>query len=282
MANFRNRTYHDSLIADAAPMPFGVAHALSRIYQDYADYAIIKPKTLLKFGRFDSVGTTAVTVQQTGGTEVLPTTNAIDTISSSELADTQDITIEGHTVTGTGTDAQFTFAIQTKTLTGQTKAVLSTPLARVSRAYVNDATVPTGKVYIYEDTTISAGVPTDATKIHLTIEGDTANTQSYKAATTFSSTDYFIMTTLSASIDKKTSAVADFELQTQTVGGIFRPNFRFGLSTTGSNSIAHVFDPPLIIPKNADVRIRATASTSGVEVDASFNGYLATTDINGA
>ena len=263
-------------------MPFGLAHALGRIEYDYNQKVIIKPKALLKFGKYASLGTSAETVQELGGTEDLQTTNSIDTISSSQTADTQNITIEGHTVTGTGTDAQFTFVTQTKTLTGQTKVVLDTPLARVSRAYVNDATVPTGRIYIYEDTVITAGVPDDLTTAHLTIQGDTSSTQSFKCATTISNTDYYILTVFSASIDKKTSAVADFEFQIRRAGSVFRPVFRLGLSTTGSNTIVRAFDPPIVVPRNSDVRVRATSSASNTDVDASFNGYLATTDLEGA
>ena len=36
-----------------------------------------------------------------------------------------------------------------------------------------------------------------------------------------------------------------------------------------------LFDPYVIIPKNADMRVVATSDTNNVEVDASFQAYLA-------
>lgn len=257
-----------------------VSQAEREILSTYGDVVSVeaKAKSLLKFGRNANVGTSYETVWEYGGNETYVTTNAIDTVSSSSASDTAtEMFIEGHTVSGTGTSSQFTFVTQTVTLNGQNKVTLATPLARVSRAYVANSTVLVGDFYVYEDDTLSSGVPTTATKVHMTVEGATSgHTQSFKAATTFSNTDYAIVTGGYAAVNKKTSANVDFVIEVRQAGGVFRPaGGRIALQSGGQTTQQIQFDPYVIIPKNADVRVRAIASTTAVEVDASFQAYLA-------
>jgi len=254
---------------------FWMRHALEEIEGTYGDKVRTKGKSLFKFGKNLAVGTSLETVWSTGGHETYVTTNAIDTVSSSSASDTATvIKIEGHTVSGTGADAQFTFVVQSVTLNGQNKVVLATPLARVSRAYVYSGSL-VGDVYVAEDDTLSGGVPTTQSKIHLEVNYATSgDSQSFKAATTFSNTDYFVVTGLMLSVGKKTSATVDFSFEVRGVGGIFLPKFQTSLATAGQNSIQLMAKPYFIIPKNADVRVEAIASTSNVEADAMFMGII--------
>lgn len=260
------------------PNDFDVQLAELIIADTYGDTVsvVAKKKTLLKFGRNAGVGTSYETVWEYGGDETYATTNAIDTISSSDAADTAVMYVEGHTVSGTGASSQFTFTTQTATLNGQNKVVLGTPLARVSRAYVQSGTIA-GDVYVYEDDTLSGGVPTTASKVHINIDQTGAgHTQSFKAATTFSNSDYFICTGGYAALNKKTAATVDLVIEVRQPGGAFRPaSGRISLKTDGTTTRDIAFKPYVIVPKNSDMRIRAIASTTGVEVDASFQGYLA-------
>lgn len=255
-----------------------ITYAEAVILGTYGDTVSVaeKAKPLFKFGRNAGVGTSNETVWEYGGDETYVTTNVIDTISSSDAADAAVIYVEGHTISGTGTDSQFTFVSQTATLNGQNKVVLSTPLARVSRAYVQSGTIA-GDIYVAEDDTLSGGVPTTAAKVHITIEGATSgHTQTFKAATTFSNLDYFICTGGYVSVNKKTSAAVDVVMEARTPGGVFRPvGGRISLKTDGTTTEQIAFNPYVIVPKNSDIRIRAVASTTAVEVDASFQGYLA-------
>lgn len=255
-----------------------IAHAERVILSTYGDTVSVeeKAKDLFKFGRNASVGTSSVTVWDANQDETFATTNAIDTISSSNASDTQEIAIEGHTVSGTGADAQFTFVVQTATLNGQSKVTLDTPLARCSRLYVNSNAQPAGDIYVYQDDTISGGVPTTSSKIHNTILGSDGFTQSYKCASTISNTDYYIVTGGYAAVAKKTAASADFTFQVRRPGGVFRPaGGRIALQSGGQTTAAITFDPYVIVPKNSDFRVVASASTTNVEVDATIQGYLA-------
>ena len=144
------------------------------ILSTYGDNVSIhdKEKFLYKFGANPSVGTTRATLWYTGQdqaneTYVADNTNSIDTISSSSASDTEVVTIEGHTMSG----GDKTFVVQTATLNGQNKVTLGTALNRCTRVYHagQSTTDLVGEIYVYEDTTITSGKPTDTTKIHITV-----------------------------------------------------------------------------------------------------------------
>jgi len=248
----------------------GVSHALGIIDDTYGVQAVIKDKTLLKFGRNEDVGTSYEDVWQYGGTETLPTTNAIDTVSSSSGSDTTTLVVEGFVLTG----GNKIFTVQTVTLTGQTKALLTTPLARCTRAYASGAADLVGDVYVYEDDTLSAGVPTTAAKVHIDIKGTEGENQSFKASTSISYQDYWIITQIYVAVLRKTAAQANFQLQVKDNGFVWRSQNILNAASTAAPTAVNL-NPPIIIPSNADVRVRAQASTTGVDCVAWMNGYLA-------
>ena len=256
---------------------FALNLAVAEIEKTYGDRVDVqsKAKTLLKFGRNDDLSTTSETLWTVGGNETYVTTNVIDSIVSSSAADTATVSIEGHTVSGTGADAQYTSVIQTVILNGQTRVALTTPLARVSRmAIVDDSTVA-GSVVVYENSALTAGVPDDVTKVHNEIDGIVGDTQSFKAATTFSNTDYFVMTALSISVNRQQSRSVDFTLERRVPGGLFLPIVRMSASSTGGPTINKNFYPYVVVPKNSDLRIVGISSSTATEVNASFQGILA-------
>lgn len=240
--------------------------AINQIYDVYSDSVKIKPKSLLKFGRNDSIDiATPETVQFAGGTETYATGNTIDTISSSSTSDTQSVVIEGHTLSG----SSLTFVSQTVTLTGQTKALLTTPLYRCTKLYNNSATDFVGNIYVYEDTAIASGVPSDATKIHIKI--DPTKNQSEKASTSFSSVDYGIITSVYGGVTSKRTAVAEFNLQVREFGKTFRTILNWS-SVQGMTRVT--LEPHIIVPPNSDIRITAKVSVNDTEVVAGFNSYF--------
>lgn len=241
------------------------------IQATYGDYVSIdkKAKSLLKFGRSGELSTnTMETISTVGGNETYLTTNDIAFISSSSASDTQQITIEGHTIS----NGEFTFVVQTATLSGQNAVGLTTDLARVSRIYNSDSTELVGRVVVYENATLSGGIPTDVTKIHIDIIAGFQ--QSFKAATTFSNTDYFIMTELYGAVSLKQTAAVDFYLEMREAGKVFRQISCFTASSAGGNSDIKL-DPAIIIPKNADVRLRCETGTNNAVAFGIFKGYLA-------
>ena len=264
------------IAADTSRRDFGVVMAERAIESDFGDTAsvIAKNKSLLKFGSITNLGTSRSTIGTWGSGEInetYVTTNAITHFASSDGGDTGDMVVEGHTVSGTGTDAEFTFVVQTVTLDGQTKTALTTPLARCSRVYNTTGTEWVGDIYIAQDVTFTSGVPQTASAIHMVVPA--GEQQSFKAATTISNADYYILSEFLVSVGKKTNAVVDFRLEIRRVGGVFRP-VSFATVSDG-NSVTTLFNPPVIVPKNADVRLTAEASTTNVAASGWFNGYLA-------
>lgn len=253
---------------------FSVKLAEEIIFDTFGDRVSVweKKKTLLKFGKREDVGTSTATIAKLGAGELHETyvsTNAITTISSSDAGDTGAAKLEYHTVSG----GVFTFGIQDVTLNGQNQVTLTTPCARVSRLYNDTSTDWVGDIYVYETDTATAGVPNTATKVHMVVPA--GQNQTFKMATTISNTDYWIVTGGAASVNKKTSASVDFELQIRQANKVFRPAAIITLDSASGNNFEVFFDPPVIVPKNADVRVVATASTTAVAVSAWINGYLA-------
>ena len=249
-----------------------LVQAEREIEATYGDRVSIdrKAKSLIKFGRSAELGTTGLeTVWTVGGNEVYVSDNSISFISSSSASDTQQITIEGHTVDANG---DFTFVVQTVTLEGQNTVALDTDLARVSRAYNSDSTELVGRVVVYENTTVVGGVPSDATKIHIDIP--LGFQQSFKAATTFSNQDYYLCTGFYGAVSAKQSGAVDFYIEVRDKGKVFLPKGSFTASSTGGAADISL-DPAILIPKNADIRIRCETETNNIVTFGIFKGYIA-------
>lgn len=245
------------------------------IQATYGDYVSIdkKAKSLLKFGKSAALSVNSFeTIWTVGGNEVYVSDNTIAYVSSSDATDVQEVTIEGHTVTGTGFDQEFTFVVQNVTLNGQTPVALATPLARTSRMYNNNGQELVGRVVVYENTTVVGGVPSDATKIHLDIPAGFQS--SFKAATTFSKEDYYLITGAYGAVSLKQSAAVDFYLELRDAGKTFRQAALFTASSAGG-AFNIELDPCIIVPKNADVRITCETSSNNAVAFGVFRGYLA-------
>ena len=246
------------------------------VYSTYGQRVSIdaKAKSLLKFGKSGDLSTTAglQTVWSVDGNEVYISTNLIDRVVSSSASDIHEVLIEGHSIEGTGEDAKFTFVVQAVTLNGQTPVALTTPLARVSRVNNNNGAEIVGVVAVYQDSAVTNGVPDDVTKVHINIP--LGFQQSFKAATTFSNTDYFFLTGCYGAVSQKQTAAADFYIELREVGKSFRQIACLTASSSGG-SFNIEFDPAIIIPRNADVRIRCETGTNNAVVFTNFRGYLA-------
>lgn len=230
-----------------------------------------KGKNLLKFGENQEVGTTDSTIMDLPAGELHETyvaANLINSVSSGNNGDTVTLKVEGHTIDGSG---NFTFVVQSVTLTGQTTAPLTTALARISRAYVDDSTDLVGKVYFYETDTVVAGVPQTATKIHLLIIAGKNN--SSKCSTTISSQDYWILTNMTCEIIEKAISYAEVHLEIREKGKVFREHAHVSCSQSSNGFLE--FLPHVIVSPNSDVRLTASADGASTYIGGAINGYLA-------
>lgn len=252
---------------------FWVRHAINETAEAYGDTVSVeaKKKTLHKFGENLLVGTTEATIMtMPAGTlaETYVSTNAITHVSSSNAGDTQQVGLEGHTISG----SDLTFVTQNATLNGQTKVALATPLARLTRLYNRGSTVLAGDVYGFEDDTLTAGVPDTDSKVHMIVHA--SEQQSLKASTAVSAVDYMFITSLYASVNKKTAALVVVRMKVRTSGGVFRTLFKRGVSNTGPDLIME-FRPFVIVPKNSDIILTAEADAASTPVSGGFNSLLA-------
>jgi hypothetical protein len=268
--------------------------AIREIYATYGHIVSTnkKSKSLKKFGITRNADadtkTTIADFQGAVVNETFVTTNIIDHAISTSTSDTGIITVEGHTIDG---DGNLTFVVQDVTLTGQTKAALPTPLARCTEAYVKNGTFASpavdlqGIVSIYDDTggQSAGGVPTVAAATKCRIRGDLGENKSNKAATSPSSTDYWIVLESHFGIRRGSgggaATVADCDIEVKELGGVWRPlGLEANLKTT-VNVFEHIQTRPyIIIPPNSDIRAVVTADVNDTIAAARIEGVLATID----
>jgi hypothetical protein len=239
-----------------------------------ADYGVnvsleAKNKNLLKFGHNPDVQTSSTTLMKLPSgvyNETYVSTNIITSIISTAAGDTEEVVIEGHTISG----GVFTFVTQTKSLTGTTAVTLDTPLARVSRVYNNDVTELTGTISVCQNDTYTAGVPQTSTGVHAQIQAGFQQTQ--KCSTTLSNSDYWVITSFYADMIEKAATSADVGLEVRLAGKVFRQVA--DVSCSESHRANFQFKPYLIVPPNSDVRLRARASANGKDVSGGMEGTL--------
>ena len=95
---------------------------------------------------------------------------------------------------------------------------------------------------VYENTTVVGGVPSDPSKIHIDIPAGLQG--SFKAATTFSDEDYYVLTGGFGSVSLKQNAAADFYLEVREVGKVFVQRAAVSASSGGPWDID--LDPAVI------------------------------------
>ena len=241
---------------------YRIPYAINQIFQDDAVTVSVaeKGKSLIKFGQNSDIDAgVQEMVWEQGGFETYKTANDIDIVVSTAGGDTQEVVIEGHTISGT----DLTFVTQTVTLNGTTNVSLTTPLARANRLYNNDSTDFAGVITVEDN----------GTSVHLST-GSAGNNQSLKCATATSSVDYWIITGLMVSVNRANTAVVDFELQVRLPGKVFRTQYAL-TSSRESGTYKVDFEQPIIVKPNSDIRVLATSSAANTAVQAAIHGYLA-------
>jgi len=240
----------------------------------YAQYGVVasidaKAKSLFRFGKVSNLTLLRTTVWSLGGNENYLSGNTITHISSSSTADNQLIRIESHTIDASG---DFAFVVQTVTLNGQNKVALPTPVARVSMMNNANSHNLIGAVYVYEDTAITAGVPTDLTKAHCQIPA--GYNQSFKAATTFDKDTFGIVTQGFGGVGNKQTANVEFEIEFKPKGGVFVQGASV-VAGSASGNFSINLDPAIILPPNSDIRVTCVSDNAGADAFVNFNLYMA-------
>lgn len=259
--------YNAQGVADAK-----ILHAIAAVKKTHGIILeVVSDTALRKFGSNTDADTGAFeTVWTGGGDETYPTTNTIDTLSSSNVGDTQTVTLTGFTISGSGLLTRVT---QDVIVNGQNKVLLGTPLARIERGHNASAADLLGNIYVYRDTTLTAGVPTDLAFNHLVIEA--IYQQSHKCAFSTDQDEFFFITSFGATTLQGNNAHADFSLETRKIeaaGLVFRNQLLMSASRDGADVDRHL-DPVIIVPNNYDVRMRAESDVNNIGVSSDIAGY---------
>lgn len=248
-----------------------IKHAIEVIFATYGDVVSMeaKNKDLLKFGRNALCQTTKSTIMTlpTGiYNETYVSTNIINSIISTSAADTQVVTVEGNTISA----GVFTFVTQNITLNGQTVVPLTTALARVTRVVNIGSTDLVGTISVSETNTYSSGVPVTAALVHLQVSAGFNNSE--KASTTISNTEYWLVSSFYADCLEKVATYGIVHFEVRAAGGIFINKIDKACNDT--SPAYHNFLPLLIVPKNADVRLRVSASANNKDFSGGIGGVL--------
>ena len=252
-----------------------IEHAKRVISSTYSQDVSLeaKDKDLLKYGRTKIAQTTETGIEHLPAgvlTEVFSTTNDITSIISTSSSDTTTVSVEGHTVVGTGVDSKFTFLIQEATLTGQTVVLLDTPLARCTRVEASSTSALVGVISVCEDDTYSSGVPQTAAGVHIQIFA--GESKSSKCSTTIEDNNYWLITSCRADCLEKTATFGVVHLEIRRAGKVFIETTIASCNDT--HALIEEFKPYIIVPPNSDVRMTVTANANGKDFTAFMEGPL--------
>ncbi len=229
---------------------------------------VIGTSSIAKFGENPDISTATVPedIWDFGGLYNFSTTNDIDSISSSNNSDVHEFTI-------IGLDINWNEVIQTKTLNGQTREALDTPLIRVYRVYNSSGVITLGDVYVYVNGTTTLGVPDTAVDVRAMVRIDHEQTMMLVYTVPAGKTAYWMGGYVSMSTTK--AALAIFSFKVRNFGGVFREQNKVSTSSTGSNSFIRTPFVPNVIPEKSDVIVRCVeTSTNNVGVSAGMDFIL--------
>jgi hypothetical protein len=211
---------------------------------------------------------------------VWSTTAAIDSISSSSASDTVDIQIQG-------LDANLELVTQVATLSGQTRVALTTPLIRVFRAKNNSypGVNLAGTAYVYENTALSSGVPSDTTKIRLVVDNGDNQTLMALYTVPINYTAYmmsFYASTAGATQDTQYQIRLKAREYNGTDWGAWQLKHLDAISDIGAGRMFHEYNPPQKFDGGTDIIMSAQAVSNalGANISAGFTVMLVE-DYNG-
>lgn len=197
------------------------------------------------------------------------TTDDIDSLSSSNAGDTQDIKIYG-------LDSNFDEVVQTVTLNGQTTVLLTTDLIRVHRMINVDSTDNAGDIYCYVNGTTTGGVPDTAADVRAVIQ--VGNNQTLMAIYTIPNgkTGYLRSWYVAGSNSTffTTSGISNNKLLVRPSGEVFQLKHISSLNSTGTSLDQHQYHEPEKLEAQTDIKIMVDSNVTGSSISAGFDLVL--------
>jgi len=158
-------------------------------------------------------------------------------------------------------DGDYKEFTQTVTLNGQTRVAL-TPGLRFNRAFNANGTPTLGNVYIYENTAIVAGVPTNVSLVrgYISINGQ----QTLQGMYTVPAGKTAYLYELKTAMGGRKSGFATYEAFLRTVGDIFLIKDTHDLTATGTSYTNDTFGLSRMFPEKTDFKPKISVDTNGI------------------
>ena len=196
---------------------------------------------------------------------IFSTTADIDSLSSSDDSDTQDIEVQG-------LDADYNLVTQTIALTGQTRVALTTNLIRVFRLKNMGATNNAGVIYCFKNVATTAGVPNTLANIRAMIA--VGNNQTLMAIYTIPNGKTGYMPAFYAGIaGPRRDAAYGCKMYARTFGGVFQLKHDESIDDEGTSRFQHNFIMPLKFEAKTDIKITGQAYTASITAAAMSAGF---------
>lgn len=180
-------------------------------------------------------------------------------ISSSNNTDTQIIQIEG-------LDSEYRHITKQIQLQGQTTLSIGI-WTRTFRAFNNNSTNLAGQIYVYEDTTVTNGIPDDPTKVRAYI--DVNEQQTRMLIYTIPANYTGLLTDLSSSIGVKTDATIKYRFKIREFGKVFRTVVPWNISAP---SPPFTFSPNIkgVLPEKTDIEVTVITEEQNISTSGLF------------
>lgn len=196
------------------------------------------------------------------------TTDDIDSLSSSNNSDTQDIEVHG-------LDVNFDEVIQTITITGQTRKALDTDLIRVHQMINRSSTDNAGDVYCFLNGSTTGGVPDTPADVRAVMQA--GNNQTLMAIYTIpdSKTGY-LRSWYAAGSNAVffTAGVSNNKLLLRPPGEVFQLKHISSITSTGTSLNQHWYNEPEQILERTDIMIVVDTNVAASAVSAGFDLVL--------
>jgi len=217
-------------------------------------------------GHDSNIGTTIATVgNNTGILQTYSTAADIDSISSDNAADTHDIIIEG-------LDINYNpVAAQPITLNGQNRVAIPVSLLRITKIYNATNIATQGLIWVYVNTAIVAGKPTDLTKIRKsihktqTISNEISTSSSYTVPAGKTGLVVFGKMTVS---DAK---AIELTFWARAFGGLFVLTHHIDVK---NNNYDYFFKLPGRLFEKSDIEVRSSVDVGTADVALAYDIVL--------
>ena len=225
---------------------------------DIAEGNIPGHYSINKFGYNPTLATSYEDVWEQSLVYTYTTTAQVMHCSSDDAGDTQMIEVSG-------LDANWNYQVVSIKLVGLTETVIGTALwMRVFRVRNMGATDFAGTVYVYEDDTVTLGVPQTPTKIRAIVENGNNQTQMALFTIPSGHTGYLLKAYASTSSAKLVSS----GLFIREPGGVFQIKH---LKEFSDSIWSYDFPIPLKVKARSDIAMRAKVTVAGGDIAAGFD-----------